>query len=419
MDNIVEMKQKDLLIFDIDSTLTDSVYLHQKAFQEALVRLGFKDFDDNWSNYEHHTDSFIFKTILEKQTGNKIAASDIEAFEEQLTKILANDTQLNPISEIPGAFAFFQVLNRERFDIVFATGSLLKPALLKLVQSALTIDETLIISSNKLFSREEIVNNAINAAKDHYNTQRYQRVFSFGDGRWDYETAQTLGLIFIGIGNERLLELGAKHHFKDFTDREITTLISNALIPDFPIVATDTISISFTSRGINNFSKAAHFIRHLPYGRNMDKLNLQSVFAEQCGTCSTKHALLYELAKENGYEDIKLFIGLFKMDAVNTASVGGILQMHHIDYIPEAHCYLKIGGEILDVTKPHSKPGDFLPDLLEEIEITSQQITDYKVAYHKNYLESWLYENSHLPFSLNELWQIREACIQQLSSGKM
>ncbi|MBX9449417.1 MAG: HAD hydrolase-like protein [Taibaiella sp.] len=221
------MKHKNLLIFDIDGTLTESVSVHQKTFKAALIKMGFANFNDNWSSYQHHTDSFIFKTIFEKETGQVISIADIEAFEQCLTKLLEDDTAQNPITEIQGASAFFHTLCYDHFDIAFATGSLFQPALLKLMQSGLMIDEALIIASNKYFSREDVVGQAIRAAQDHYGTSHYNRIFSFGDGRWDYEAAQNLGLVFIGIGNAELLQLGARHYFKDFTDCEVIPLISN------------------------------------------------------------------------------------------------------------------------------------------------------------------------------------------------
>src|SRR5690606_22466589 len=108
-----------------------------------------------------------------------------------------DDTAQNHVTEIQGAGAFFHTLCYDHFDIVLATGSLFRPALLKLMQSGLMIDEALIIASNKYFSREDVVSRAIKAAQDHYGTPHYSRIFSFGDGRWDYEAAQNLGLVFL------------------------------------------------------------------------------------------------------------------------------------------------------------------------------------------------------------------------------
>jgi hypothetical protein len=141
------------------------------------------------------------------------------------------------------------------------------------------------------------------------------------------------------------------------------------------------------------------------------------VFTDHCGTCSTKHALLKELALENKFKELKLMIGLFRMNKYNTPPITAKLLQHNLEYIPEAHCYLKYQDTILDLTKVNSKPSDFLDDLIEEIEILPEQITDYKVNYHKSYLTTWLHNNKHFNFTIDELWKIREQCIQDLANG--
>ena len=83
----------------------------------------------------------------------------------------------------------------------------------------------------------------------------------------------------------------------------------------------------------------------------------------------------------------------------------------------EAHCYLKYNDLILDYTKQNSTPSDFIDDLIEEIEISPNQITDYKIKYHKNYLATWLDKTEQLNLTLNDLWTIREQCIQNLTDN--
>lgn len=187
--------------------------------------------------------------------------------------------------------------------------------------------------------------------------------------------------------------------------------------PDFDIKSMGQISKEFTDRNIVTFKQASLFIKQLAYGRNADKNNLATVFTDNCGTCSTKHALLKRLADENEFEKVKLIVGLFKMNKKNTPQVSSTLQKYNLEYIPEAHCYLKFEDQIIDLTKLNSKPTDFLDELIEEIEILPEQITDFKVNYHKNYLASWLDKNKQINLSLNELWEIREECIQKLSDN--
>ena len=186
--------------------------------------------------------------------------------------------------------------------------------------------------------------------------------------------------------------------------------------PNFYISSRNDISQKFTELGIYNFQEAAKFIRMLPYGRNTDKNDLSTVFNENRGTCSTKHALLKQLSDENNFHGLILYIGVFKMNEENTPAIAMTLKRNNLEYIPEAHCYLKFNDIILDFTKRNSSPTDFINELIEEIEIFPDQITDFKTNYHKSFLMNWL-KKANLNLSLNELWTIREQCIHDLEEN--
>lgn len=181
---------------------------------------------------------------------------------------------------------------------------------------------------------------------------------------------------------------------------------------DFPISSAEPISTAFKGVQAVTFADACNYVTNLPYGRNADKTNLLSVFTDGCGTCSTKHALLFKLAEENGTAGIKLVMGIYKMNIFNTPPVAKILNKHGLEYIPEAHNYLRYKDEVIDCTA--RKPLNFLPDLLEETEIRPDQISDFKVYHHKHYLDEWRLETAS-KYSLAELWTIREACIAALA----
>ena len=188
-----------------------------------------------------------------------------------------------------------------------------------------------------------------------------------------------------------------------------------ALMFNFDIQPAGEISNEFLKRNIKTFEEPSDFVRYLPYGRNANKNEPATLFTDQCGTCSTKHALLKLLAEENNIPDVKLMLGIFKMNASNTPKIAQTLTQNQLTYIPEAHNYLKINNHIVDVTNSNSSFCDFLNDLLEEIEITPQQITDFKTTYHQHYLRNWLTQYTNICYSISELWHIREQCIKDLS----
>lgn len=184
---------------------------------------------------------------------------------------------------------------------------------------------------------------------------------------------------------------------------------------NFNITSDKEISRLFKQNQCFDFLSASEFVRNLPYRRNLNKDNLATVFTDNCGTCSTKHALLKKLAEENQQSNFKLILGIFRMNGENTPKIKSVLGNYNLEYIPEAHNYLKFKNQILDFTKKNSSESDFINDLLEEIEIEPHQINQFKIEFHRNYLKNWLDQNPQIPYSLDELWKIREECIKALS----
>jgi hypothetical protein len=186
-------------------------------------------------------------------------------------------------------------------------------------------------------------------------------------------------------------------------------------LPDFQIHSTEEISRAFLSNEISTFHAAIEFVRNLPYGRNSNKDDLTTVFIDNRATCSTKHALLKKLIDENEFPGIELIVGIYKMNARNTPKTARTLQSNNLDYIPEAHVYLKYSGERFDFTHRNSTATAFENDLMSEQTIDASQINQPKIELHKAFLKQWLNDHPEIPFSLDEIWRIREQCIQDLS----
>ena len=69
--------KNNLIVFDIDGTLTESVEIHQKGFINALTHLGVQNIDSNFKEYKHHTDSFIAKEIYENDKSSPFSGIEI------------------------------------------------------------------------------------------------------------------------------------------------------------------------------------------------------------------------------------------------------------------------------------------------------------------------------------------------------
>jgi hypothetical protein len=163
-----------------------------------------------------------------------------------------------------------------------------------------------------------------------------------------------------------------------------------------------------------DFQETINFVKQIPYGRNANRHDFSLVIAENKGTCSSKHAYLKEMATLHNIPNVALMMGIYKMTEKNT-NIASILSNHNIDYIPEAHCYLKINGTPFDCTSVASSFDNIKDDLLEEIEIEPYQVVDFKVSYHQNFIKRWLKETNS-KYSFAEIWEIRESCIAKLSS---
>lgn len=163
-----------------------------------------------------------------------------------------------------------------------------------------------------------------------------------------------------------------------------------------------------------NFDELIEKVKNIPYGRNANRYNFSLVLSENKGTCSSKHAFLKDFADKNEIENVKLYIGIFKMNEVNTPKLGDLLSRNNIEYIPEAHCYLKINQIAVDATTLDSFYDKIKHDILIEIEIIPNQVSDFKVEYHKAFLKKWITETNQNN-TFEEIWEIREQCISKLS----
>ena len=187
-------------------------------------------------------------------------------------------------------------------------------------------------------------------------------------------------------------------------------------VPDFKISPGKEISDLFIQKGITDFSSACRYIKHLPYRRTSSKMDLPLVLTEERGTCSTKHAVLTILAEENGFHDIKLMMGIFKMCGDTVKGISSILEKYGLCYIPEAHNYIMYNGRRYDFTFTGLNEDLIFEGVMNEIEINASQIGQYKIDYHKNFLDKWFAENyKESNLTLEDIWNIREECIKRLS----
>ena len=83
----------ELVMFDVDGTLTQSSDLDNKAFVQALKDVfGFNSVSTDWgSSYTHVSDSGILQEICLTHRGNKPTLNETERFRTRLVQMLSNE----------------------------------------------------------------------------------------------------------------------------------------------------------------------------------------------------------------------------------------------------------------------------------------------------------------------------------------
>ncbi len=181
-------------------------------------------------------------------------------------------------------------------------------------------------------------------------------------------------------------------------------------LPNSLLIKNHINSDKFLSLGIADFHDACDFVWKLPYGRTSDGKNWKLVLVEKTGTCSTKHALLKALASELNLE-IDLILGIYHMTESNTPGVGKVLGQTRYDYIPEAHCYLKYNKTPIDLTRYGINAEEPISKFYDEIVIEPDEIGTKKKDFHQSFIKRGFGQDS-----FNEIWQLRELCIEGIST---
>ena len=182
---------------------------------------------------------------------------------------------------------------------------------------------------------------------------------------------------------------------------------------DYRLNSNSKITSLFIKAEVEYWRQAIEFVKKLPYGRNNDRADFSLVLKEKKGTCSSKHALLKLLADENEIPNVKLILGVYKMNIYNTDGIKKVIEKYDLDYIPEAHCYLEVEGEKYDFTRQDSYFKKIKNYLIHEREIEPIDVVENKIKIHKNIIESEI-ENNDIKYSLDSIWEIREKCIKAI-----
>lgn len=188
-------------------------------------------------------------------------------------------------------------------------------------------------------------------------------------------------------------------------------------LPAAPLDGPGHLGAEFRKLGCATFRDAARWVQRLPYGRNADRSRPELVLEERQGTCSTKHALLALLAEEQGLE-VEMRLVFIRLDRNTSPAVAEVLDRYGVEFLPEAHCVLRTPHGTVDLTHPDGSGEP--PEIFEEAAIDPEELGEPKVLRHRSRLAKLLTDDRGLGarFDLDQLWDVREACIAALKTSK-
>ncbi len=187
------------------------------------------------------------------------------------------------------------------------------------------------------------------------------------------------------------------------------------MIPNFKLNAERPFSKKLIDLGILDFNSACEYVKNIPIGRNTSFNNFTLIIDENKGTCSTKHALLNELAEENNQNDIELMFGIYLISPETHPLLTNLFKDKGLTNLPESHCFFRHKGKRYDFTSQNNFLNLIETKIVREQRIDPTQVGEWKEKIHQDYLMRWVKRNSELKISLDEIWKIREKCQQLLN----
>jgi beta-phosphoglucomutase-like phosphatase (HAD superfamily) len=217
---------RNLAIFDIDGTLTESVAVDEVCFVQAFRDvLGIQRINTDWLDYQFQTDSGLALEICRNHLGRDPGEAEISRLQSRFIQLLcaAVEETGQPMREVPGASAILHRLEADpRWHVAIATGGWKVSARFKLASAGLPVDGIPWASADDAYDRVEILRTAIRRAGQHYGQVAFGNAVYVGDGVWDGRAAKALGIGFLGLAADnkagRLVEEGASCVLPDFSD---------------------------------------------------------------------------------------------------------------------------------------------------------------------------------------------------------
>jgi len=212
----------NLVLLDIDGTLTLSYEHDQESFRRALGDVtGRPSASIDLERYPYTTSTGVAEDALRDLTGRAPGGDEIEAVKRRVLFHLEQMHAAAPASfrQVPGADRFLTRLRRRGdLALAIATGCWTSEACHKLEFSGLHLDGIPMGTSDDDRDRRRVMEAAVRRAGEHYACPAFERIVYLGDGPWDLKASRALGFAFIGIGARlrTLQEAGVERVHADY-----------------------------------------------------------------------------------------------------------------------------------------------------------------------------------------------------------
>lgn len=210
-----------LIVFDIDGTLVDSVQADDACFIQAFQSLfGIDLTGADWNQFPQVTDSGLTTSIFQQYMGREARQEEINALKTRFYQLL--DQRKDDFSAIAGARAAIRLLkSHPAYAVALATGGWRETAELKLRTVGIPFGGIPFASASDQMDRALICRMAIDQSLTQADIRAFQTISYVGDGLWDLQTSQALGMQFIGVdveANGKLSRAGAPLVWRDLEE---------------------------------------------------------------------------------------------------------------------------------------------------------------------------------------------------------
>jgi phosphoglycolate phosphatase-like HAD superfamily hydrolase len=214
-----------LVMFDMDGTLTDSFSLDENCYVLAIEQaLGLSKVVTEWESYPHTSSSYCLEEIVRRARGTPPTEAESRAVQQRMVEIMSelHRTRGRATAEIPGAAACLRALRERGYAVALASGDWETTARHKLTTAGIPFADLPTAFCDCSHVRTDIMRTALARASQHYGCATFERIIYVGDAAWDVRACFDLGwpLVAIATGAHaaRLQSLGASHVLPDYRD---------------------------------------------------------------------------------------------------------------------------------------------------------------------------------------------------------